>query len=138
MRAFHLDLWSLSGRQEQFCSTRGVKYVAAIEQSKFSRNDGFGAGPSGAEVQNPSLHLLIDSPDRLINKELLRFFDQSYLRVTNTNFSLGKCRTETAHSMTFQKHVVTRALFSRWSLDSCFRQVKNVYFPINSFKNVTV
>jgi hypothetical protein len=51
MRAFHVDLWSLSGKQEQFCSTRGVKCAAAIEQSKFSRSDGFLAGTIRAEVQ---------------------------------------------------------------------------------------
>jgi hypothetical protein len=109
MRAFRPHLWSLSGKQEQFCSTRGVKFAAAIEQSKFSRSDGFLAGPIGAEVQKSSLQLLIDSPDQLINKELFRFFDHSYLRVTNAHLSLEKFRPETAHSSDFS---VTTGLFS--------------------------
>jgi hypothetical protein len=70
MRAFHPDLWSLSGKQEQFCSTRGVKFAAAIEQSKFSRSDGFLGGQLALRFKNLSVHLLIDSTDRLINKEL--------------------------------------------------------------------
>jgi hypothetical protein len=114
MRAFHPDPWSLSGKQEQFCSTRGVKCAAAIEQAKFhqfSRSDGFLAEPIALWFKNLSLHLLIDSPWPVIIKELLRFFDHGYRRVTNANFSLGKCRTETAHSSDFQKHVVT-TLFS--------------------------
>ena len=78
--------------------------------------------------KNLSLHLLIDSPDRLITKELFRFFDHSYLRVTNTNFSLGNVVQRRLTAMTFQKHVVTTTLFSLLSLASCFQKVKNVYF----------
>jgi hypothetical protein len=112
MRAFRPHLWSLSGKQEHFCSTRGVKCAAAIEQSKFT--DSAAAMVSlrdqlALRFKNLSLNRLIDSPDRVMIKELLCFFDHGYLRVTNAHLSLEKFLPETAHSSDFS---VTTALFS--------------------------
>jgi hypothetical protein len=75
IRAFCPSLWSLTGKKEQFCSTRGVKCLQLLGNKSFtdlSRSDGSFARPLLLRL-NDARRCLTDLPDTVMIEELIRF-----------------------------------------------------------------